>query len=156
MNKLYVLVVMLATAAGSTAFGAASEAAPVVAEDFVDGAPVDGGADGASCNGVAPDDFICVTGVHQRSGFGLSHGFTGMFRSDYSGTIESKLQYAGGDRTFQCTINNGRLVRCAGSGAFPPQGTIFVHICQSYDAGTTNWGGSGGWGCYVRPAGLGL
>ena len=112
-----------------------------------------GGHQQDDCTGDGPLVSICTTGLHFRFADEpvLRHGFTGI-GEDFTGTVTSRLTYVGGERAFTCDYEEGSLVAesCRGSGEFPPPQTYFVQVCESYDLGTTNRGGSGEWGCFME------
>jgi hypothetical protein len=79
---------------------------------------------------------------------------------NYAGTIESKLVWSGGSRTFRCTYSQALPRQCIASGSFPPVNASFTHKCRSLVPGTAVspapgatldgvQGGAGTWSCSV-------
>jgi hypothetical protein len=89
----------------------------------------------------------CTTGAHVRGGTPLSGLFHSVHDVAYTGTLESRLMWSGGERVLRCDLPNGP---CSAGGSFPPEGEAFVHTCASYARGTTSPGGSGAWACRLQ------
>ncbi len=110
------------------------------------GAHTWGGYQRDECEAQAPLLETCTTGAHFRfhDDSTFRHGVIGSVGGDFTGSIESRLVYQGGERNFQCDFEDGSTVpgSCTGSGEFPPPQTYFVHICEA--------SGTGEWGCFVE------
>jgi hypothetical protein len=110
------------------------------------GAHTWGGYQRDECEGLAPVLVVCSTGAHFRfhDDATFRHGFTDSVGDDFTGTIESRLIYLGGERTFRCAFEDGQTVpdSCSGSGEFPPPQSYFVQVCEAT--------GSGQWGCFME------
>ncbi|MCA1812374.1 MAG: hypothetical protein LC624_00295 [Halobacteriales archaeon] len=114
-----------------------------------------------ACFALAPDATSCTSAVNTAGAFGvfginddclsgcLRHGVDGLA---YEGTVESHLNWSGGERVFRCTYANGTstiTATCEGYGLWPPLGTPFTQVCMSRDRGTDQPGGSGLFGCHM-------
>jgi len=110
------------------------------------GAHTWGGHQRDECEAEAPLLETCTTGAHFRfhDDSTFRHGFTGTIGEDFTGTVESRLIYLGGERTFQCDFVDGSTVQdsCTGGGEFPPPQSYFVQVCEA--------SGEGQWGCFME------
>lgn len=80
---------------------------------------------------------VCVHGQFKRTDFGITHGFSGLpyQEGNWTGTLESRLVWAGTDREFRCTFEEGEIVEdsCEGQGVFPHVESTFWQECRAYD-----------------------
>lgn len=100
------------------------------------------------CGGLGPTSTQCTSASHTVAGY-ISHGPWLEHSQNFTGTMESRLDYSGGARIFRCDIKNGILDRCKRQGEFPATGVVFTHSCRTYVLGTTTAGGVGYWECRV-------
>jgi hypothetical protein len=69
---------------------------------------------------------------------------------NFTGVLQSELDWSGGSRTFTCTIQNGQLQTCTRSGKFPPVGSTFTQTCTTYyTTSAPIEGGIAQWQCEV-------
>lgn len=178
MNKLYIaglaaFAVMAAygvqAAETTTAMDSDDAGNLLLADHLIEGL----GDNPSSCGATAPGTTKCYNNNglegdlpngkaipgHQRGHRALgstsvSHGVA-LPMTGYTGTIESKLDHLQGMRVFRCNFSGGVFLGCMpGSGTFPGEGLPFAHVCQSYNLGTTQPGGSGNWNCRLTHASI--
>lgn len=113
-----------------------------------------------TCGGFAPTKTICQNGSNDSLVFSslVSHDVAADI--NYAGTLESRLIWSGGTRTFRCTYSQALPRQCIATGAFPPVNAKFTHRCRSLVPGSAvnpapgvahdgTEGGVGTWSCTV-------
>lgn len=161
MQKIYLVLVALAVTAWTAQ--ATVDTTEELAAEHVSDLLADG-PNPTTCQGTAPATLKCNTNgalgelnIHPALGHtrganaagtgGVSHGINLPLPS-YTGTMESRLDHAQGNRVFRCNVSGGIFLGCnPGVGSFPPENSIFGHSCQSYALRTTTPGGVGTWSC---------
>lgn len=128
--------------------------------ELVPGEPAPAGANQVECQGTAPAETYCETGMHVGTevwAIAASASFT------YTGTTEVRLFHAASVLVMQVNWVDGDFAGGQIYGAFPnTAATVFWHECFSYELGAVDDnprplpyeengtpGGDGDWGCFV-------
>lgn len=105
----------------------------------------------SACAGHAPTVLSCAPpGQHS-----WTHGFffdntQQVYGQSYTGTLENRIDYAGGFRMVRCNYNGNTVpINCVISGVEVARNVPYTSSCRSYALFTLNPGGAGTWACTV-------
>lgn len=77
----------------------------------------------------------CTTGSHDPAVYSITHGpDLDMISSDFTGVVESIIQYDGGERRWTCSFSAGVWTGCQGSGSWPGSAVEFCHDTWAYES----------------------
>lgn len=80
------------------------------------------------------DNTYCTTGAHDPAIYSITHGpDLNAISPDFTGVVESIIQYDGGERRWACSFSTGTWTGCQGAGAWPGQATEFCHDVWAYE-----------------------
>lgn len=87
------------------------------------------------------DNAYCTTGSHDPGFYSITHGahLDVMEDSEFTGVVESIIQYDGGERRWACSFDAGTWTGCEGAGSWPGEAVEFCHDVWAYEtAGETS------------------
>jgi hypothetical protein len=84
-------------------------------------------------SGGVRNNLYCTTGSHTPAVYSITHGpDLTRISSDFTGVVQSIVQYQGGERRWSCNFSNGAWLGCSGAGSWPGQAVEFCHDTWAY------------------------